>query len=335
MNSIKTLFIIGMSIGLMNPIILNAKQYYQKDQLQLIKTGVYYYKRNSENRYFELRPDGTVINDHGYIGTYQIKDGKLVQTYKGENTYFTTGIPSTEKYESIMTYVIKDGSYVWDNRYDYKLWKKGSTAEDYAAIQKSWLTIQPGSSAYGIALDKSGKIFFRGKFIYKFTSGQSMCISPLSPSKKYRTVLSWDYEKGGFELLVINLHSGIIAASDIKHCHTGFVFTPWISWSSDERYALVAPGGEGIQELAYIDLKTGEVKDVPLKRFEKEYKKGIKEMQLTDLDSVRWVSNRMYRVTISLFCNFYEDLECTNNPFRIYEAMVNIPTGKIDYRQLR
>lgn len=335
MKSIKRLFIIGLSICLMHPLILNAHQQNRKDRLHFIQTGVYFFKSDYENRYFELRPDGTVKNDDGYIGTYQIKDGNLIHTYKDKSIYFTTGTPSTDKYESIVTYAIKDGKFIWDNRYEYKLWEKGSTVTDYATVNKIWLTVQPGSSAYGIALDKSGKIFLNRKYLYRLNSGQCIRISPLSPSKKYRAVISWDFDKGGFELLVIDLQSGIIAASDSQNCHKGYILASWINWSSNERYALIAPGGEGIQELAYIDLKTKEVKDVPLKRFEKEYKKGIKEMQLTDLNSVRWISNLIYKVSISLFCNFYDDTDCPDKPFRIYEATVNIPKGTIDYKQLK
>ena len=63
-------------------------------------------------------------------------------------------------------------------------------------------------------------------------------------------------------------------------------FAQWISWSPNARYTLVFLGGEGVRELMHIDLKTKITKDVPLKRFEKEYKEGIKEMQLKDIHSV-------------------------------------------------
>ena len=234
-----------------------------------------------------------------------------------------------------ITYNIKAGILIRDKYDSYKLWKEGSTREEYASHNGLWLAVRPGSSVYGFALDEKKVVYLNDKFLFKFNRAEGMYISPLSPSKRYRTVLSWNYDKGGIQLFIIDMQTGRVAASDGKNGGQWIPsFYQWISWSHDERYALVSPGGEGVRELMHIDLKTKIAKDVPLQRFEKEYKKGIKEVQLTDIHSVKWIDNQKYRVLISLNCNIYDDDKCNpNNPFRTYEALVNIATGKIDYKR--
>jgi hypothetical protein len=337
MKWIKTFVMILVWIVFYGVSTLYADQQNEGDKSQHLKTGVYFFKSGRENKFFELKSNGTVINDDGSAGTYKVHDGKLVNTYKDINERYINGVLKNEESVYNITYNIKAGILIRDNYYSYKLWKESSTREEYASHNGLWLAVRPGSSVYGFALNESRMVYLNSKFLFRFNRAEGMYISPLSPSKRYRAVVSWDFDKGGIQLLIVDMQTGLIAASDGKN---GGQWVPsfyqWISWSPDERYALASPGGEGVRELMHIDLKTKIAKDVPLKRFEKEYEKGIKEVQLTDIHSVKWIDNQRYRVLISLYCNIYDDEKCKpNNPSRTYETLVNIEAEKIEYKQVR
>jgi hypothetical protein len=336
MKWIKLYILMGLLLFFTSISALYADQQAQQDQNQFLKPGVYF----TGAQFFELKSNGTVIHDNGSVGTYKVQDGKLVNTYKGINESFIAGISQKKKYQYNTTYNIKTDTLIRDNYYSYKLWKEGSTREDFATQNGLWLAVRPNSSAYGFALDENKKLYLSGNFLFKFNSAEGMYISPLSPSKRYRTAVSWDFDKGGIQLLIVEMQTGRIAASDGINGGGGRgipSFAHWLSWSPDERYALISPGGEGVRELMQIDLKTKIAKNVPLKRFAEEYQKGIKEMQITKIESVKWIDNQKYSVKISLYCNPYDDNKCSGNstPRRTFEASINIATEKIDYKQTR
>lgn len=159
-------------------------------------------------------------------------------------------------------------------------------------------------------------------------------LSPLSPLRRYVAIISWDSDRGGIEAFVIDTKNKRIIAKDDAYKKKAPIpsFAAWVSWSPDERYALISPGGEGIRELMYLDLKTGISKEIPLKRFAKNYNGAMMEMQLTEIDSVKWINNHEFTTRIGLYCNPFDDAKCQGDkPRRVYKAKVDINTLSIKY----
>lgn len=311
----------------------------KQPQSQGIQYGVYVNEKDKSN-YFELRSDGTVVNDRGSIGRYQIEDSVLTLNYTYKVSGYRGGelveeeLVSKEIFRLSHNYILDESGGKW------KIWQGGNTRVDYTKKFSLWLVINRGQTENGFTLEKDGFVYLDGKRLVNFKKGfECVKLSPLSPSERFFIAMSWDFDKGGIEVFIIDLKNKSVVARYNSNWRGYPIpsFADWVSWSPSERYVLISPGGEGVRELMYLDLKTGIAKEVPLKRLERTYGKGIKEMQLTEIKTVTWVNDHMFRTHIGIFCNPYDDNKCRGKfkPRRIYEAKMDLDIGKIDYKEVK
>jgi hypothetical protein len=201
---------------------------------------------------------------------------------------------------------------------------------------KEWTNIRPGETKTNIFLSKKEGMYYLGK-LFNLGIFEGIQVSPKSIKNKYVLIITWDYDKGGINLFLLDLNNKQILAKTNHHGVLGG-YAPWVSWSPDENIALVSPGGEGVRELSYINVPSGTVRDVALRRFESMYKGNIKEMQLVDIENVAWKTNTMFSVPINLYCNPYDDDSCdgTSKPRRIIEANIDLKDAQnISYKEKR
>lgn len=201
---------------------------------------------------------------------------------------------------------------------------------------KEWTNIRPGETKNNIFLSKNEGMFYFGK-LFNLGVYEGIKISPKSTHNGYVLIVTMDYDKGGIDIFLLDSNNKQIIA---KTNHDGTLggYAAWVSWSPDENLALVSPGGEGVRELSYINIRSGAVRDIALRRFERMYNGNYEEIQLVDVDNVTWRTNTIFSVPIKLYCNWYDDDSCRgeSKPRRIIEANIDLKdTRNITYKEKR
>ena len=194
-----------------------------------------------------------------------------------------------------------------------------------------WTDIKPGEKKLNLSLNKDGSISYFGVKIAKFTRFEAIKVSPQSKKNGYITVIAWDYDKAGTDLFLLDSKTKKIIANTNHSKGLLPCYGEWISWSPGEFSALVVHGGEGIVEVAVINIKTGLIKGINFENLSKKYKGNIKEMQVADYKKASWETDAKFTIPINILCNPYDDNECTGykrtgelKPRRIYEATVDL-----------
>jgi hypothetical protein len=234
---------------------------------------------------------------------------------------------------------------------DYKYLATNSTIEIYLLDNKiDIFALTYGMKAFNISVDDHHNVYYNNKFIVKLLPEEKdiLIIDKLSPTKRYISFVSYDPDKGGCRLFIIDKHMNSLLMMVDGFDYKTNLLNPiegWISWSPNEDYALISHVEEfGIlYNLEIINLKSKQEKVVPIRNFEKIYKRegnlSIKEIQTYDLESLKWVTNSIFSINITLHCHISDDCNCNENKFekilRSYNANVNILTNEITYKILK
>lgn len=210
------------------------------------------------------------------------------------------------------------------------------------AQEDGWITLTT-QGAYGIRYDQYDKqavIIVNNQTLMsceldpQFPDDNKVIVSPPSPLKKYVLVMCWD--RGGKEAYVIDTRNNRVVSRDVvpKHWRT----IKWVSWSPDERYALVAAAGEiTMGDMAFVDLASGRSQEIEFRNFTNnrgiDPRKTIYErLQDFDPDKVTWLSPSSFRLNMDVRCNPYElGGDCYEKIISSHPVRVNLNPFNISY----
>lgn len=204
--------------------------------------------------------------------------------------------------------------------------------------EDGWTTLPAGQSVYGIRYDQNGAIIVNNDLVMgctvdpQFPDDTKVYISPPSPLKKYVLVMCWD--RGVKEAYVIDTRNNRVASRDVVPKHWRII--KWVSWSPDERFALVAAAGEVTNgDMAFVDLQANRVEEIHFKSFTNNprIKQNIMdEIQDFDPDGISWVNAKTFSLQMDVRCNPYDgDESCLTKILRSFPARVNLSPFSISY----
>ena len=215
---------------------------------QKISTGVYINDKSNES-YIELRPDGIF-----YLSSPE-RWGSATGQYRTENNNLTLVV---ERWQgTTLQFKVSGNSLIFEDRQKWVLWPGGKTRKEYTRRNSFWNGIMPGQTEdgllpSGLALTKDGLVLLDGKRLGEFSSfdpsAAEVLTSPPSSSNRFTLILLWDQDKGGQAAYVVDLKNN--KTIDLK----GFSFIKWVSWSPDEKYAIIASYYEADMLLFRIEL---------------------------------------------------------------------------------
>jgi hypothetical protein len=210
------------------------------------------------------------------------------------------------------------------------------------AQERGWTTLT-AKGAYDIRYDQYDKqavLVFNNEVLMsceldpQFPDDNKVIVSPPSPLKKYVVVMCWD--RGGKEAYVIDTRNHRVVSRDIVPKH--WLIIEWVSWSPDERFALVAAGGEiTMGDMAFVDLVSGKVQEIEYKNLANDRgldprKTRYDRLQDFDPDKVSWLSPSSLRLTMDVRCNPYELGEgCYEKVISSHPVRVNLNPFSINY----
>ena len=206
------------------------------------------------------------------------------------------------------------------------------------AQEKEWTTLTAGQSVYGIRHDRDGGIIVNNDLVMVCAQNPQSAydtevyVSSPSPIKKYVLLVCWD--EGGKEAYVIDTRNNRVASRDVVPKHWRII--DWVSWSPDERFALVAAAGEVTGgDMAFIDLQTNRVEEIHFKDFTNNprIKQNIMaEIQDFDPKGISWVDAKTFRLRLDVRCNPYDgDESCLTKTLRNYHTRVSLNPFSISY----
>ncbi|HWS85843.1 MAG TPA: hypothetical protein VN282_02540 [Pyrinomonadaceae bacterium] len=210
------------------------------------------------------------------------------------------------------------------------------------AQEDGWITLTT-QGAYGIRYDQYDKqavIIVNDETLMsceldpQFPEDNKVIVSPPSPLKKYVLVMCWD--RGGKEAYVIDTRNNRVVSRDVVPKHWRVI--KWVSWSPDERYALVAAAGEiTMGDMAFADLASGRLQEIEFKNFTNnrgvDPRKAIQErLQDFDPNKVTWLSPSSFRLSMDVRCNPYElGGDCYEKVISSHPVRVNLNPFSINY----
>ena len=209
-----------------------------------------------------------------------------------------------------------------------------------AAQEDGWTTIQMGQTVYGIRYDQPGAVVVNNSFVMSCgvdpQSGleAGLYISQPSPLKKFVLVLCSRYAED--EAYVIDTAQNRVVSRDVVPKHWSVV--KWVSWSPDERFALLAAAGEiTMGDMAFVNVTSGTSQDIHFKNFTNTRgidpaKTPYDRLQDFDPDKLRWISPTSFRFDMDVRCNPYERGEsCNDKVISSHSVRVNLTPLSISY----
>ena len=204
-----------------------------------------------------------------------------------------------------------------------------------------WTTLTAGQSLYGIRYEESGAVWI-GDIQQNACSPVELHVSKPSPVKGVTVVIcdNSTYDKKGY--LVDTRRERIlypIVSKSIVDVEA--VLARWVSWSLDEKFALLASTGEGFQgPMILVDLNTGTTKEIDYKRL------GLKgETEVLNQQTVSWLSGNSFRMRFDIYCQVFSDAprcaygrckgDCDHGIHRSYWARVSLSPFIISYVNAR
>lgn len=210
------------------------------------------------------------------------------------------------------------------------------------AQEEGWTTLTVGKSIYGIRYEENGAVIINNDLVMGCVPNTesayetTLHVSRPSPLKKLVLVkCSGDETAESDEAYIIDTARNRVASRDIVPKHWRII--NWVSWSPDERYALVAAAGEVTNgDMAFVDLQTNKVEEIHFKALTNNprIKQDImEEIQDFDSDGVSWISAVAFRLRLDVHCNPYQtgDETCFTKIIRSYPARVNLSPFSISY----
>lgn len=208
------------------------------------------------------------------------------------------------------------------------------------AQEDGWTTLPAGQSVYGIRYDQHGAIIVNNDLVMgcvvdpQSPDDTKVYISPPSPLKKYVMVMCWD--RGGKEAYVIDTRNNRVVSRDVVPKHWRVI--KWVSWSPDERFALVTAAGEiTMGDMAFVDLTSGKLQEINFRNFTNnrgiDPRKTIHDrIQDFDPDKVSWLSLSSFRLNMDVRCNPYEvEGDCYEKVISSHPVRVNLSPFSIGY----
>ncbi len=171
-----------------------------------------------------------------------------------------------------------------------------------------WTTLTIGQSVYGIRYDQFGAIVVNNDSVMSCVpdapgSEAGLYVSRPSPLKKFALVVCSKF--GGDEAFVIDTAHNRVASRDVVPKHWQII--NWISWSPDERFALVAADGEEpMGDMAFVDLGTGEMREIHFKDLTNPRADKHDRLQDFDPDAIVWPTASSFQIRLNIRCNPYE-----------------------------
>lgn len=204
--------------------------------------------------------------------------------------------------------------------------------------ERGWMTITPGKTPFGIRYDDNGAVVVSNTLVMgcvpdpQSAYGIKLHVSPPSSVKKLVVVMcSRDNED---EAYVLDTGKNRVISRDIVPKHWQII--NWVSWSPDERFALVAAAGEvTMGDMAFIDLNTGRMQEIHFRDFTNNHQGRQDRLQDFDPDKVLWLSPTSFRLRLDVRCNPYEDTSCSDKVLSSHPVRVNLNPFAINYRIAR
>lgn len=173
-----------------------------------------------------------------------------------------------------------------------------------------WTTLTIGQSIYGIRYADPGAVIVNDNLVMscvpdpQSVTGTGLYVSQPSRLKKFVLVLCSQYS--GDQAYVINTAHGRSVSRDAVPKHWSII--KWIGWSPDERFALVAAGGEATMgDMAFVDLRTREMREIHFKDLTNNPRTDrANQLQDFDPDAIVWSTASIFQVRLEVRCNPYE-----------------------------
>lgn len=176
--------------------------------------------------------------------------------------------------------------------------------------EDGWTTLTVGQNVYGIRYDQPGAVIVDNNLVMScvpypqsgFETG--LYVSQPSPLKKFVLVLCSQYP--GDQAYVIDTVHGRAVSRDAVPKHWSII--KWVSWSPDERFALVAAAGEEpMGDMAFVDLGTGEMREIHFKDVTNNPRTDRHDrLQDFDPDAIAWLTASSFQLRLDVRCNPYE-----------------------------
>src|SRR5205807_6574060 len=138
------------------------------------------------------------------------------------------------------------------------------------------------------------------------------------------------------EAYVIDTGNNRIVSRDVVPKHWQII--NWVSWSPDERFALIAAAGEiTMGDMAFVNLNSGISQEIHFKNFTNTRgidptKTAYDRLQDFDPDKLRWTSPTRFHLNMDVRCNPYERGEgCYDKIISTHPVEVNLTPFRIAY----
>ena len=209
-----------------------------------------------------------------------------------------------------------------------------------AAQEDGWTTLQMGQTVYGIRYDQPSAVVVNNSFVMSCgvdpQSGleAGLYVSQPSPLKKFVLVLCSRYAED--EAYIIDTAQNQVVSRDVVPKH--WTVVKWVSWSPDERFALLAAAGEiTMGDMAFVNVTSGTSQEIHFKNFTNARgidptKTPYDRLQDFDPDKLRWISPTSFRFDMDVRCNPYERGEgCYDKIISSHPVRVNLTPFNISY----
>lgn len=210
-----------------------------------------------------------------------------------------------------------------------------SSASSFAQQSEEfgWTSLSAGQTAFEIHYRKDRMVAIGDRNITRCSNTwTTVDISALSTKKRLAIVMCDEEDARNKAYVVAISGQRVLFPLSIKNA----VFDKWVAWSPDERFALLATGGEGFQgEMLLVNLTSGVTRKIDFKRL------GLKgETEVLDEGATSWLSETSFRMKFNVVCQVFDDnprcasgpcRECDNGIHRTYWARVNLNPFSITY----
>ena len=164
-------------------------------------------------------------------------------------------------------------------------------------------------------------------------SEAGLYVSRPSPLKKFVLVICSKY--AGDEAYIIDTVHNRVVSRDVVPKHWSII--KWVSWSPNERFALVVAAGEMTNgDMAFVDLQTGNVEEIHFKNFTNNPRINqsiVDEVQDFEPAGISWISGNAFNLQLNVHCDPYEngDESCITKILRSYPASVKLSPFSVSY----